>query len=360
MADPMQAPEASARKYVLETLPLLEGVIVRAPGKGVLSKVAEETVRCCTQGRYRNSEYEDVPLPVEAAVNSTRLLPAGAELPALPARAAGASTVISVVQASTLAAAETLCRQGLNTCVLNFASAKNPGGGFLRGASAQEESLARSSALYPCLLKPEVQDFYRDNKADTTCVYTDHLIVSHAVPVFRRDDGQPLDAPYCVSMLTAPAPNMGVAAGRVSLPEVGEARRRRMERVLAFMAEGSFDAVVLGAWGCGVFKNEPCEVASEFKALLCTRFQGAFSRVVFAVYDEPTCQVFDSMFSATDLCIRERGGGGGDPAQDPAENSHEDGRRGGRPRKWGRGRAGPRGLAARKAVAEAALEADDD
>lgn len=71
--------------------------------------------------------------------------------------------------------------------VLNFASAKNPGGGFLNGAQAQEESLARSSALYRSLLKcSEYYEFHRSHKS---LLYSDRIIYSPACPVFKTDDG---------------------------------------------------------------------------------------------------------------------------------------------------------------------------
>jgi len=187
----------------------------------------------------------------------------------------------------------------LHTCLLNFASAKNPGGGFLRGACAQEESLALSSGLYPCLMKPEVAKFYEDNERERTCVYTDHMIMSPAVPVFKNDGGCPLDEPYAVGMLTAPAPNMGVAAkrpGSGGVEAIRKARQRRMERVVQALAAEGFDAVVLGAWGCGVFQNDPEQVAQEFHELLCGSYRGVFRRVVFAVLDQATCAAFESVF----------------------------------------------------------------
>lgn len=302
-ASASKPPEPEPPLFVLEALGLPEDLAAelgRGPARtSNLRDVAAETLRRCEQGWYTNEWLEEVQLPLAEAVESTRLLAAGSEPP--PPPACGDPSVVSVVQASTLAAAEALCRQGLRTCVLNFASAKNPGGGFLRGANAQEESLTRSSGLYACLTRSEVQAYYSDNQADGSCVYTDHMIMSGSVPVFRRDSGAPLEAPYLVSILTAPAPNMGVASKR---PEAGglqairDVRRRRMGRALAFMADGGFDAVVLGAWGCGVFGNSPQEVAGEFRELLCAEFRGAFPRVVFAICDAPTHAVFESAFSA--------------------------------------------------------------
>jgi uncharacterized protein (TIGR02452 family) len=90
-----------------------------------------------------------------------------------------------------------------------------------------------------------------------------------------------------VSILTSPAPNAGEARQR---GESGAAVRRtlsrRAEHVLRVAAHHGHRVLVLGAWGCGVFRNDPEEVAGVFADLLASpRFERAFSRVVFAVYD---------------------------------------------------------------------------
>jgi len=92
---------------------------------------------------------------------------------------------------------------GHRTAALNFASAKHPGGGFLTGAQAQEESLARASALYPCL--EQQKGYYDANRRHHSLLYTDHLIVSPRVPVFRDDQGTLLEVPWEMTILTAPA-----------------------------------------------------------------------------------------------------------------------------------------------------------
>ncbi len=67
---------------------------------------------------------------------------------------------------------------------LNFASAKNPGGGFVSGAEAQEESLARTSGLYDSLL--QCWEYYDTHRAMESCFYTDMMIYSPKVPVSEK------------------------------------------------------------------------------------------------------------------------------------------------------------------------------
>jgi uncharacterized protein (TIGR02452 family) len=171
--------------------------------------------------------------------------------------------------------------------VLNFASARNPGGGFLNGARAQEEALCRASALYTCLLR--AREFYDHHRAHRDPFYTDRVIHSPAVPVFRDDRGGLLDEPYTVGFLTAAAPNAGVVL-RTAPERAAELPRAiavRAERVLETAVAHGYRRLVLGAWGCGVFRNDPAQVAGAFRTLLGPggRFAGAFEHVVFGILD---------------------------------------------------------------------------
>lgn len=192
---------------------------------------------------------------------------------------------ITVVNGTSLASARAMAGRGTTPLVLNFASAKNPGGGFLNGARAQEESLARSSALYPCLQK---SGMYGHHRASGDCMYSDWMIHSPSVPVFRDDDsGALLEEPYDCHFLTTPAPNAGVVLARQPdrRDEVKRVMRARVARALAVCANEGHRHLVLGAWGCGVFANEPIVVARAFGAELDGTFAGAFDEVVFAVLD---------------------------------------------------------------------------
>jgi uncharacterized protein (TIGR02452 family) len=70
--------------------------------------------------------------------------------------------------------------------VLNFASAKNPGGGFRKGASAQEESLARSSSLYLALTQDRLfSEFYGYHRRGKDAIYSHRIIYSPRVTIFK-------------------------------------------------------------------------------------------------------------------------------------------------------------------------------
>jgi uncharacterized protein (TIGR02452 family) len=243
--------------------------------------MATETMAIIEADGYRSPGGRDVHIGagVRAAAAGTRLYAPAEKIPAPVPRGPGA-LVTEVTDETSLSAAR---RLGADVACLVFASAKNPGGGFLSGAQAQEESIARSSALYPC--QTAAREFYDFHRRQGDLRYSDHVIYSPGVPVFRADDGALLDEPYAVSFLTAAAPNLGaIGADQPAAASVPGVLESRVERVLAVAAAHGHRKLVLGAWGCGVFRNDPAVVAAAFAARLA-RAQGRFDHVVFAVLD---------------------------------------------------------------------------
>jgi uncharacterized protein (TIGR02452 family) len=184
---------------------------------------------------------------------------------------------------------------GRHVGVLNFASARNPGGGYLRGARAQEEDLCRTALLYQCLL--EAPDFYAAHRASDDLRYSHRVIFCPGVPVIRDESGQMLARPYRISFLTSPAPNAGELQRRSVSADVATVLAERAVRVLAVAARHGVRELVLGAWGCGVFRNDPGEVAAAFQAAL-EQYGAAFDQVVFAVWDRTPVSANRAAFEA--------------------------------------------------------------
>lgn len=177
-----------------------------------------------------------------------------------------------------------LKEQGRRLGVLNFASAKNPGGGFLNGAMAQEESLAASGGLYDTLLANS--EYYEKNRVCGTMMYTDYAIFSPEVVFFRDGRFSLIEEPVTASVLTLPAVNMGqVILKHEDVEEAKRVMRRRMELCLRIFAEEKMDDLILGAYGCGVFRNSPALIAKWWKELLEEGYIHCFRRVHFAVLD---------------------------------------------------------------------------
>ncbi|MFI0350427.1 TIGR02452 family protein [Actinomadura sp. 9N407] len=275
---------------------------------------AQETVAILDRGAYTapSGRTVDIAGALERSVRGTVLhtpselhapsdLHSPSEFTALPDGQAG-ETRIEVTGETTLAAAHRLYGDGEIPLALNFASAKNPGGGFLNGAHAQEEGLARSSGLYSSLLSArEFYDFHREQR---DLLYSDHMIYSPAVPVIRDDAGLLLEEPFEVAFLTSAAPNRGAIKDPDKLELLPAALRQRARKVLAAALAHGHRRLVLGAWGCGVFRNDPYEVATAFAEPLTPGsgdFAGRFEHVVFAVWDTangaPRQVAFEEVFA---------------------------------------------------------------
>lgn len=213
------------------------------------------------------------------------------------------ATRVEVTGESSMSAARRLLDEGAGRiAVLSFASARNPGGGYLGGARAQEEDLCRVSALYTTLR--QAPDYYAAHRASRDTAYSHRVIYSPDVSVYRDVRYRLLETPYQVAFLTSPAPNAGAIARQspsdvAAIPDLLAART---ERVLAVAAHHERRSLVLGAWGCGVFRNDAAQVAAAFQRHLTAggSFAGVFERIVFAVLDkaagQPNLAAFRSAF----------------------------------------------------------------
>ena len=171
--------------------------------------------------------------------------------------------------------------------VLNFASAKNPGGGFLNGSMAQEEALAISSGLYNTLLPHK--EYYEKNRACPSMMYTNHAIYSPDVVFFRDSKYELLELPVTASVLTLPAVNMGqVISKGEDINLAKEEMKNRMRLSLAIFAKEQNERIILGAYGCGVFANNPHDVARWwYELLIDENYACFFKMVLFVILDKP-------------------------------------------------------------------------
>jgi uncharacterized protein (TIGR02452 family) len=257
--------------------------------------MAQQTLAIIEAGGYVLPDGRSVAIANELrkCLEGTRLLQP-AELRALLAQvlsqpSAPIRATIEIRNESTLAGIERLLRESCApVAALNFASAYSPGGGFLNGSQAQEESLARSSGLYASLM--QAGEFYERNRRRSSPLHPDDVIFSPDCPVFRDDAGSLLSEVHCAAFVSSAAPNAG--ALKTSRPQdlhlVQETLQRRAEYVLALMASQGYRHIVLGAWGCGVFRNDPKVVAEVLmKSLSSPDWAGRFSRVVFSIIEPP-------------------------------------------------------------------------
>ena len=194
---------------------------------------------------------------------------------------------LSVVEDTTFHCALGLLDSG-KVAVLNFANAYTPGGDVTRGVMAQEECLCRSSNLYEGLCLPYLlKNYYKFNKRNTGDLGSDAVIYHPGVTVIKSDDelSVPLDEAFRVDVLTCAAPYCNPDRAKpLSREKLEEALSRRIRNILEVAISYSVDCLILGAFGCGAFNNDPEMVAECFRELLIDREYACFFKsVVFAI-----------------------------------------------------------------------------
>lgn len=257
------------------------------------SEIYARTLLCCLTGCYQTPSGRRIDLPsVKEAADKTwvyvRSRPISADVPR-------GETVVEVVEQDCVAAGKALLGVGLRPAVLNLANRQHPGGGVIDGARAQEESLFRRStlalSLYPfdrwhadfAGLPLRKQAYPLDRNEGS--------IHSRGVVFFRgrEAEGAPfLEEPFTLDVVTVPAINRPTLVGPEEIcPEHAEATKQKMRAILRACFHGGNDAIVLGAFGCGAFRNPPAHIALLFREVFEEpEFRGVFCRLVFAILDD--------------------------------------------------------------------------
>ena len=163
------------------------------------------------------------------------------------------------------------------TAVLNFASYNNPGGNFINGSKAQEECLCHESYLYN-VLKGRIGYYKINHKNKNRSLYTDRALYSPNVRFTKECKDV-----FC-DVITCAAPNKTAAQKyyNVSDEENSKVLKERIEFVLKIAQDNGVDNLILGAYGCGVFGQDPLEVAKIFKEFLSGKYK-CFNKVIFAI-----------------------------------------------------------------------------
>ena len=172
--------------------------------------------------------------------------------------------------------------------VLNFANAFTPGGGYLYGASSQEESLCRESTLYASLTGPMAAPFYEENNREKSIYGSEAMVLSPQVEIFRQSAGKDyalFGPPKVTSVITAAAVDLRGPAAQEPPALIHGIMERRILRLLALFAASGCHTITLGAWGCGVFRHDPRHVAHAFyEALVEKDYRRFFHTITFAIY----------------------------------------------------------------------------
>ena len=188
--------------------------------------------------------------------------------------------------------------------VMNFANAFHAGGGVTKGASAQEECLCRCSTLYPVLYRKSLRDsFYKHHHDLNTPKASDSMIYTEGIVICKTDEERPArmereDWVY-VDVMTIAAPDLRrksnpyaqIIGGGTNMnsAELFGYHVKRAIHMLTVAASQEADILILGAFGCGAFENDPYVVARAYKVAL-EEFPKVFKTIEFAIYSSPNNQ----------------------------------------------------------------------
>jgi len=187
--------------------------------------------------------------------------------------------------------------------VHNFASALRPGGGVVNGANAQEECLCRCSGLYDNLSTQHMwEGFYAPHRRMQDPLHNDDIIFTPGVVVFKSDTADPVllaeENWFSVDVITCAAPDLKGQPGisyssgddrkTVRITDIGlmELHEKRLRRILDVAVSEGDEVVILGAFGCGAFGNDPMVVAGAARNVL-PDYLHAFKTIEYAVYCGP-------------------------------------------------------------------------
>ncbi len=285
-----------------------------------LQEIGKDTLQKIEQGFYLTSKKERIFLQSGEALakKSRRILIMDAITDGVvkPFQ----NTTINVICKDYLAAAYEQVQKGNRVLVINFASPHCPGGGFLEGYNGQEENLCYRTELAGFMhlqaeiiedglwKKPEVRKELMEDHPEKLLYplcpiatregfelkIPEGAVLIPDVTVFRADPDnfyELLDVPFKVDVLSIAAPDCPplIHLGTEKVDYAREDDRRKIKSQiltqLLIASKGNYEVIVMGAFGCGAFKNPPRAVAQLYQEIIENHFKGALKEIVFAILD---------------------------------------------------------------------------
>ena len=244
----------------------------------------EEDLIVCFQDTLEKSNSGNLKDRTECAVRSNRVYKEGF---VSEVKHRKENATVDVYSGTTFDVAKRYCTLG-KVAVLNFANPENPGGGVCIGAMAQEECLCRSSNLYACISSPNVFDeYYGYHRSIRSSFYTDRLIYTKNVTVFKDDSLVPQMLPenewFEVDVITCASPYLAKRK-HTNGAALFDLLKARVKNIFEAARDNHADYLILGAFGCGAFKNPPLIVAEAFRHTIEEEnYLNDFKQIVFAI-----------------------------------------------------------------------------
>lgn len=176
-----------------------------------------------------------------------------------------------------------------NSLALVFASAKNPGGGVLRGSIAQEEDISRTTTWY---FQVKDNPFYSIKHKDL--MYSSSAVYVKNCYLLMDDYGNIMN-PKNISLIGIAAPNlkgMYNNNSKIDINSIYQVYKQRLRYLFSFAKKENYENLILGAWGCGVFGLDTAVVASIYNEVINEKLYTG--NVVFAIPDINVLTVFQN------------------------------------------------------------------
>jgi uncharacterized protein (TIGR02452 family) len=199
-------------------------------------------------------------------------------------------TEVKVINQDCIYAAKDLIDKGFNPCVLNMASFSTPGGGVIKGSSAQEENIFRRTNIFQSLYQfHSIGENYGIEQKEERYpldynfggIYTPHVVVFKGGSDTRYTL---LEEPFEIAVVSVSAvKNPTLKNGKLE-PWVIDTTKSKIRQILDIALENGHDSLVLSAFGCGAYKTPPTEMAKLFKEVIESKnYKGAFKVIHFAI-----------------------------------------------------------------------------
>lgn len=250
--------------------------------KDTLAEIFHDTVQMCTENKQLLSG-------IKTSIQGTKYYPPSVPIDP-PLREGKGNLSISQFRSFEAAQHWHKAHPHFRIGVLNFASATRPGGGVEYGCTAQEECLCRSSSLFLVLNQNELHEkFYNVNILAHNPLHSDACIYSPDIIVFKTDERHPqLMSPddwFAVDIITCAAPDLR-AAFLPTEKELYQIHYSRANRIFQVAIDNSIDIMIMGAFGCGAFENDPTVVAKAHRDVIAL-YRNCFQQIEYAIYSRP-------------------------------------------------------------------------
>ena len=256
--------------------------------------VYNNTVVLANQGGYMSPKGEQIRIHnQEEMINGTKFYGKKVvnDYDAIPRY----ETEVKVIDKDCIYAAKDLIDRGFNPCMLNMASFSTPGGGVMKGSSAQEENIFRRSNIFKSLYQfHSIGENYgiKQREERYPLDYNFGGIYTPSVTVFKGSDDvdyMPLEEPFKIAVVSVSAvKNPTLKNGKLE-PWVIDTTKSKIRQIFDIALENGHDSLVLSAFGCGAYKTPPTEMAKLFKEVIeSKKYKGAFKAIHFAIINLPS------------------------------------------------------------------------